>query len=162
MSKQNMIRVYRLEKAWSQEQLAEFSGVSVRTIQRLEKGGQGALETLKAIAATLDVDIKQLQEEKPDMTHQASVETNEEHALKQATLEVKKLKGFYSHLIQYALVMALLVVINLYTSPNYYWFIWPMLGWGIGIVSHGLKVFGLFPGISKGWEKKQIEKRLKK
>ena len=61
MSKSNMIKTYRLKKAWSQEQLSEFSGVSVRTIQRLEKGGQGALETLKAIAATLEIDIQTLQ-----------------------------------------------------------------------------------------------------
>ena len=56
-----MIKTYRLKKAWSQEQLSEFSGVSVRTMQGLEKGGQGALETLKAIAATLEIDIQTLQ-----------------------------------------------------------------------------------------------------
>jgi hypothetical protein len=37
------------------------------------------------------------------------------------------------------IVMAFLVVIWLLTSPGgYFWPIWPMLGWGIGLASHGL------------------------
>ena len=31
------VRVMREQRAWSQEQLAEFSGLSIRTIQRIEK-----------------------------------------------------------------------------------------------------------------------------
>lgn len=45
----------RLAKGWSQDQLAEISGVSVRTIQRLEKGDLPALETQKAIAAAFEM-----------------------------------------------------------------------------------------------------------
>ncbi len=44
----------RRAKGWSQDQLAEISGVSVRTIQRLEKGELPALETQKAIAAAFE------------------------------------------------------------------------------------------------------------
>lgn len=48
-------------------------------------------------------------------------------------------RGFRSHLTSYALVMALLVTIWLLTTPGgYFWPIWPMLGWGIGVASHGL------------------------
>lgn len=37
---------------------------------------------------------------------------------------------------RYALVMALLVVIWLLTTPGgYFWPVWPMLGWGIGLAS---------------------------
>lgn len=49
----------RRAKGWSQDQLAEISGVSVRTIQRLEKGELPALETQKAIAAAFDVTIEE-------------------------------------------------------------------------------------------------------
>ena len=48
-------RTARLKKAWSQEQLAEVCGVSVRTIQRLEQGGTASLETIKALAAGMNV-----------------------------------------------------------------------------------------------------------
>ncbi|MDO6526376.1 2TM domain-containing protein [Motilimonas sp. 1_MG-2023] len=168
MSKPNMIKTYRLQKAWSQEQLSEFSGVSVRTIQRLEKGGQGALETLKAIAATLDVDIQKLQNmpntEEANMNTSQASEPQDPEAIKlaQAKAEVQELKGFYSHLSTYVLVMLLLTAINLFFSPYYFWAIWPMLGWGIGIVNHALGVFNIWPKFGKDWEEKQIQKRLKK
>jgi hypothetical protein len=48
-------------------------------------------------------------------------------------------KGFRTHAITYGLVMAMLVAIWLLTSPGgYFWPIWPMLGWGIGLAAHGL------------------------
>jgi len=48
-------------------------------------------------------------------------------------------KGFGAHATSYVLVMALLVTIWLLTTPGgYFWPVWPMLGWGIGLASHGL------------------------
>ncbi|WP_233071222.1 2TM domain-containing protein [Motilimonas eburnea] len=172
MSKPNMIKSYRLEKAWSQEQLSQFSGVSVRTIQRLEKGGQGALETLKAIAATLEVDVQKIQpsatQEDDPMTSNTAHDQHttpldpEAEKLAEVQKEVKELRGFYSHLTSYVLVMVLLTIINIIFSPDYFWVIWPMLGWGIGIVNHALSVFNILPRFGKDWEQKQIEKRMKK
>ena len=163
-----MIKTYRLKKAWSQEQLSEFSGVSVRTIQRLEKGGQGALETLKAIAATLEIDIQTLQSTPSDEEQTMQVNNVEQPLdpaaakLAEVQREVKELKGFYSHLSSYVMVMLLLTAINLIFSPDYFWAIWPMLGWGIGIINHALGVFNIWPKFGKDWEEKQIQKRLKK
>jgi hypothetical protein len=39
------------------------------------------------------------------------------------------------------LVNAGLVAINLITSADYFWAIWPMLGWGIGLAAHGATVY---------------------
>ena len=39
-------------------------------------------------------------------------------------------------------VMLLLVVIWALTGADYFWPIWPMLGWGVGIVMHAASVFG--------------------
>jgi hypothetical protein len=48
-------------------------------------------------------------------------------------------KGFGAHATSYVLVMAFLVTIWLLTTPGgYFWPMWPMLGWGIGLASHGL------------------------
>ena len=59
-----MIKKIRLSKGWSQEQLAELSGLSVRTIQRLERGHSVGLESLKCIASVFELDISELQSSK--------------------------------------------------------------------------------------------------
>ena len=51
----NMIRTLREEKSWSQDHLADASGLSVRTIQRVESDSIGSAETRLALAATLGV-----------------------------------------------------------------------------------------------------------
>jgi hypothetical protein len=51
--------------------------------------------------------------------------------------------GFFIHLLVYVLVNALLVAINLSTSTAHLWFKWPLLGWGVGVLLHGLAVFFL-------------------
>lgn len=45
----------RGDSLWTQEDLAAASGVSVRTIQRIEKGGRPSVETWKALAAAFDI-----------------------------------------------------------------------------------------------------------
>jgi hypothetical protein len=44
--------------------------------------------------------------------------------------------GFRAHLSTYVTVMAGLVVLWALCGFGYFWPIWPMLGWGIGVVSH--------------------------
>lgn len=56
------IKELRKAKAWSQAHLADASGVSMRTIQRLERTGNCADETLLAIATALDIDVQFLTE----------------------------------------------------------------------------------------------------
>ena len=80
----------------------------------------------------------------------------ESMAYQKAAKRVEELKGFYSNLISYVIVIPFLAFINYYTSPQYLWFIWPMLGWGFGLSMHALKTYG----IGRNWEEKQIQKIL--
>ncbi|MGJ4846637.1 helix-turn-helix domain-containing protein [Leifsonia sp. Le1] len=57
---QTRIRELRKTKGWTQERLAENSGVAVRTIQRLESGEDASLETLALLADALNVDVSDL------------------------------------------------------------------------------------------------------
>ena len=50
------IRSLRLDNGWTQEQFAELCGLSVRTIQRIEKTGTASLETSNALAAVLNTE----------------------------------------------------------------------------------------------------------
>jgi transcriptional regulator with XRE-family HTH domain len=52
------VKQERLKRGWPQGQLADIADVSLRTVQRLEKDGIAALETLKAIASAFEVDVE--------------------------------------------------------------------------------------------------------
>ena len=79
---------------------------------------------------------------------------DEQAKYQEAKERVEEIKGFYFHLISYIVVNAVLVVINLLTSPEYLWFIWPIIGWGVGLVIHAFTVFSNLWG--KSWEERKI------
>ena len=54
-----LIQKLRLQRGWSQQQLADLSGLSVRTIQCLEKGQDASVESLKSLAAVFEIDFSQ-------------------------------------------------------------------------------------------------------
>jgi transcriptional regulator with XRE-family HTH domain len=54
------IKELRTKRAWSQEELAIASDVSVRTVQRVEKGEPASPDTLKALANAFEVDVTEL------------------------------------------------------------------------------------------------------
>ncbi len=49
-------------------------------------------------------------------------------------------QDFREHLRSYLMVMALLVAIWALTGAGYFWPVWPMLGWGIGVALHASAV----------------------
>lgn len=152
-----IVRKLRLKRAWSQEQLAQFSGLNIRTIQRIERGQKAGLESLKSLAAVFEIELEDLLEEK-SMLNSEKYSEEENRVIE----HVKEIKDFYSHLINYAVVMVGLFIVNFITSPGYYWAWWAAFGWGIGVVSHGMSVFEVYSFFGADWEKKQIEKRLGK
>lgn len=154
-----LIQKLRLQRGWSQEQLAEISGLSVRTVQRIERGQAASLETMKALAAVFEIDIAQLTEPKEaDVPVVPTTVVETEEAI--AFAKVRRVKRFYLHLMRYGAVITLLAIINLVTSPQYLWFIWPMLGWGLGLAAQALTTFELVPFLGARWEKEEVEKHL--
>jgi transcriptional regulator with XRE-family HTH domain len=59
-----ILKEQRISRHLSQEQLAQMSGLNVRTIQRIESGHNASLESLKCLAAALDIDVSTLNQEK--------------------------------------------------------------------------------------------------
>jgi transcriptional regulator with XRE-family HTH domain len=156
-----LIQKLRLQRGWSQEQLAEVSGLSVRTIQRIERGQTASVETLKALGAAFEIDFSQLKE--PDMNATLSQtpmnpSVSPDEAL--ALAHVRKVKAFYVHIAQYVFVVVALTIANLVVSPQYFWVLWIAAGWGFGLVFDGLRVFDKLPFLSAEWERQQVEKRL--
>ena len=54
------VRTLREQRSWSQEHLANASGLSTRTVQRVEADGIGSAETRLALAAALGVSVSQI------------------------------------------------------------------------------------------------------
>jgi signal transduction histidine kinase len=71
----------------------------------------------------------------------ATPPTEEEELVRRARRRARAEVGFYTHLMSYLGVMAFLALINLMTT-RYPWFLWPALGWGIGLFAHYMAVFG--------------------
>ena len=69
-----------------------------------------------------------------------------------------EIRDFYTHLGIYVLVNLLLFLIDITTSPDVLWFYWPLLGWGIGMVLHAVRVYGFGRWFGPDWEEKQITK----
>ncbi len=86
------------------------------------------------------------------------MENHEGYQRAKKRVEVKI--GFYIHLAVYAGVNILLIIINLSTSPQYIWFKWPLLGWGIGVFFHGMSIFVFSGKKLKGIKEKMIEKEI--
>ena len=160
-----LVQKLRLQHGWSQEQLAEMSGVSVRTIQRLERGDSAAVETLKAVASVLEVDFTRLQE--PDMESAAAAQTgapqiapavraDEALALK----HVRRLKDFYLHLIQFVVGAPALLLLNLVIATKYNWALWFIAFWALGLVGDGLRLFSKARIFTGAWERRQVERYL--
>ena len=51
------------------------------------------------------------------------------------------MRGFFIHLFVYVAVNALLIVVNLMYMPTYYWFLFPLIGWGLLLLAHAYATF---------------------
>lgn len=65
----------------------------------------------------------------------------DEKVYEAARKRAKAKLDFMNHALVYGVVNAFLIVINLITSPGSLWFYWPLLGWGVALTIHGIKVF---------------------
>ncbi len=78
-----------------------------------------------------------------------------------AKKRVEQLKGFYIHFTVYVLVNAFLFGINLSSNAGEWWFIYPLGGWGIGLLAHGISTFA-YGQFGVGWEERKIKKYMEK
>ena len=60
----NLVKTERHRRAWSQEHLAEVSGLSLRTIQRIEKTGIASYESANSLASIFSIDVADLRNQR--------------------------------------------------------------------------------------------------
>ena len=164
-----ILRKLRLQRGWSQEQVAELTDLSVRTIQRIERGGQASLESANALAAIFQVEVSTfinesgvnsmnehkelLKQNEGSLDHNPAVSTEEKAAINY----VKGIKEFYGHLFMFVVFMTAFLITGKFEHSQLKWLV---LGWAAGLLIHGLVAFEVFGSFGTHWEKKQIEKKL--
>ena len=143
------IKKMRLERHWSQEQLAEMSGLSIRTIQRIENGENAGLESLKSLAAVFETNIED------------SNKKEEEDQIRKEETYIQKLKGFYKllGLVLINLILFFFIVVNDSDSEGWWLFIYMLITW---IAFLGIYSFISFDFFGEEWKRKMIDKKFKK
>lgn len=141
------LKKMRLERHWSQDQLAEMSGLSIRTIQRIENGENAGLESLKSLGAVFEINI---------------ADSNKKEEMEQIRKEeeyFQNVKGFYklSAIAVLSLVAPLIIAIN--DSSHWNVFLWILISWVVLLGIYSLNVFDLF---GKEWKRKLIQKKFNK
>ncbi|MGE9553523.1 helix-turn-helix domain-containing protein [Erwinia amylovora] len=150
MSHTNKFRLLRLARAWSQEQLAQLSGLSARTVQRIENCDQPSLETLSALAAVFEVSVADLSD--PDALDQR---------IAGAKSNLAEEGRFYRSVITAVVVCALLLVLNHLTAPTSVWSLWVAGIWFALLVIRGMKTF-FFRGLIGRWQQKRLQQILRR
>jgi transcriptional regulator with XRE-family HTH domain len=137
----------RLERHWSQDQLAEMCGLSVRTLQRIENGENAGFESLKALGAVFETNI----DDSDKNAEMEQVRMEEEY--------VQNVMGFYK-LLSIA-ILSLVVPFVLAVTDSSLWivFLWILLSWSVLIGIYSLNVFDFF---GDEWRRRLIRKRFTK
>ncbi len=156
MKSSNQVKHLRLQRAWSQEQLAELAGVSVRTIQRIENGDRPALETLSALAAVFEVNVAEISGDSPE-GHEESLDLR----IEQAKARVQQESRFFRSLSVAVVVCALLAVLNWLTGSGSYWSVWVAIIWGALLAVKGLRLF-VFSEWINSWRQARLQRLLRK
>lgn len=141
------IKKMRLERHWSQDQLAEMSGLSIRTIQRIENGENAGLESLKSLAAVFEINIAD------------SDKKEEIDQIRSEEAYVQKVKGFYKLFAIAILSLVAPFIIAINNSSDWNFFLWILLSWAVILGIYSLNVFEFF---GAEWERKLINKKFKK
>lgn len=79
-----------------------------------------------------------------------------------AQRKVEEIKAFYGHLYSYILINVGIIILNLLTYPDYLWFLWPAISWGLGVAIHAVSVFNIMPFMGPDWEHRKIREILER
>jgi transcriptional regulator with XRE-family HTH domain len=149
-----IVRKLRLKRGWSQEQLAELTGLNVRTIQRVERGNPARLETRNALAAVFEVEASVFEQETGSMNGSNRVAEDEAEAF----AYVQRIREFWTLHVGMFVVFAL--VFGFSFGLEHPLIRWGIIGWGIAMVVHGLCVYEVINLFGPDWERRLVEKRL--
>jgi signal transduction histidine kinase len=126
---------------WHRQWADKFQKQANRRVRHWERHAERRLRNLdkhaRRLGFSLIPDPGALPADEPETPSPVGDDAVLRRARRRANVEV----GFYMHLMAYLGVVAFLALINIMTTM-YPWFLWPAIGWGIGLFSHYMAVFG--------------------
>jgi transcriptional regulator with XRE-family HTH domain len=141
------IKKRRLERHWSQDQLAEMSGLSIRTIQRIENGENAGLESLKSLGAVFETNIA-------DSDKKVEIEQ-----IRKEEEYIQNIKGFYKLLAIAILSLVTPFILAVGDSSLWNVFFWVLISWGMILGIYSLNFFDFY---GEEWKIKMINNKFKK
>jgi transcriptional regulator with XRE-family HTH domain len=150
-----IVRKLRLQRGWTQDQLSEISGLSIRTIQRLERGAKPSLETAKSLAAIFEVDFQSFQPWELDMNSpekEPAVAEDEKSAMLYAKRVTEYILG--------AIVTLIVAGFLIYKEGPTEKLLLVLGALGIAMVIHGLFVFEILRFPTVNFERRLAERKL--
>lgn len=102
----------------------------------------------------------------PLLTRQSKVMYTQENFIEEkryqrAKEHVEKIKGFYVHFAIYLIFVPFFIYLNL-RSTDFPWAIFPILGWGLGVLGHASEVFDYNPFLGRNWERRKMKEFMDK
>lgn len=80
---------------------------------------------------------------------------DERQKLAKAREQVEAMTGFYAHLAVFVVAMIVMGAVNAFAGGPW-WSLFVLLGWGSGVLGHGLLVFGRAPTFIRDWQLRKI------
>jgi hypothetical protein len=143
------------------EVLKKSSGVGLTNITQRYSLLTDRKVNINKTASHFTVEIPMLTKQISVMKTQTQESYIEDKRYIKAKEKVQAIKGFYSNLLSYLFVLPILAYIN-YRTTNFPWVIFPALGWGFGVLAHGMEAYGYSPFTGKNWEERKIREFMEK
>ncbi|WP_339698042.1 2TM domain-containing protein [uncultured Marixanthomonas sp.] len=133
----------------------ESSGVGLKNIRQ-----RYGLLTNRPVE--IQQDAKQFRISIPLLTQQTMTVSSQETYISEkkyarAKERVQKLKGFYGNLGMYIIFIPVFIWVNYKSGAGFPWAIFPIAGWGMGVLAHAAETFNYNPFFGKDWEKQKIK-----
>ncbi|WMW81827.1 helix-turn-helix domain-containing protein [Undibacterium cyanobacteriorum] len=148
------VKELRTAKAWTQAQLAEFSGLSLRTIQRIEKGHAATAESAKCLAAVFQVDVSALN------LVQEIDETQLSEEEKVELENIRKIRHFIVELAAFLIIVPLICFASYVHNGEIRNGLGLAVGWGFWSAYQAIELFDAKAFFGASWEKRQLDKRM--
>ncbi|MEP2937242.1 MAG: 2TM domain-containing protein [Gilvibacter sp.] len=152
----NLVVMNNIQK---KQVIKKSSGVGLMNIQQRYK-------LLTERPVTIVEDTSNFAVAVPLLTRQSKVMHTQENFIEnkryqRAKERVEKIKGFYVHFAIYLIFVVFFIYLNL-RSTDFPWAIFPILGWGIGILGHASEVFNYNPFLGRDWERRKMKEFMDK